>query len=159
MTKHDTDAGSKLIVEAKKNAEKPDKPARKAPAATPTPTTERTEYEVVGTLSLGRKMGVEDLRRAGDKVYNDELEPEMLQHLLTKGEIVDRNKPLPPTQASQVLAFDHLLDVATKVGAVTVNGGAYQLGDDDETTYAGIAAFRAAVSIEQLKEAIVEEAQ
>lgn len=124
------------------------------PAIAPESATTRIGYEVVGTLNMGRVNGELQVRSAGETVYEDELGTEMTQHLLGKGEIADRNKPIPPSQAEKVLAFEHLLDVARQVGAVQIDGGEYRLAGD-EATYKGLIEFRKGVSIDQLKTAIV----
>jgi len=107
---------------------------------------------------MGRKDGVHDVRNSGDTVYDDELEPTMKRHLLERGEIADRNAPIPPSQAEKVVAFEHLLDVAKQIGAVTINGAEISLAGE-ETVYRGLGEFRKGVSIDAIKKAIVEAAK
>jgi hypothetical protein len=118
------------------------------------PVKPRRGFEVLGTLHMGRKGDVADIRNSGDTVYEDELEKEMTQYLLGKGEIADRNAPVPPSQADKTLAYDHLFDVARQVKAVKVDGGSFQLAGED-TPHKGLAEFRRNVTIDQLKSAIV----
>ena len=114
----------------------------------------RRAYEVTGTVNLGRVDGELQVRNAGETVYEDELGTEMTQYLLGRGEIVDRNKPIAPSEAEKVVAFEHVLDIARQVGAITVSGGDYTLVGE-ETAHKGLIGLRKAVSIEQLKTAIV----
>jgi hypothetical protein len=125
------------------------------PVTTRMPLTgDRRGYEVTGSLNMGRRGDQLDVREAGATVYEDELEPEMVRYLLDKGEIVDRNRPVAPSLAEKVVAFDHMVDVASQVGAVLFDGTTYRLAGDD-TPHVGLVAFRKALSIEQLKAAIV----
>jgi hypothetical protein len=129
----------------------PEKPA----AVKAAPGKERRNYEVLGgPIALGRVNGELIQRCAGDTIYEGELEPELLQHLLAKREIADPNAPIPPSQADAVVAFQHLVDVAREVGAIKVSSGNYTLAGD-QTQHKGMVALRSAVSIDQLKAAIV----
>ena len=129
--------------------------AQTEPNREPAPKPRRRGFEVVGTLNMGRKDGGEiDLRNSGETVYEDELGKEMTQYLLGKGEIADRNAPVPPSQADKTLAYDHLFDVARQVGAVKVDGGTFHLAGED-APHKGLAEFRRNVTIDQLKSAIV----
>jgi hypothetical protein len=119
---------------------------------------DRIGYEVLSTIMLGRQSGQEKKREAGETLYDDEVDGETLQFLLTTGKLADRNKPVPPSQAEGVFAFDHLVDVAKALGVVKYKDGKYSLaGSDAEHT--GLMAFRSAVSIDQLKAAIVAKAK
>ena len=120
-------------------------------------TATRKGYEVIGELHMGRDPKTSELkvRKAGETIFADELEPEMITYLLERGEIADRNAPIPPSKAEGVLAHDHLADVAIQVGALKVSGGEYKL-TGEETVYKGTIEFRKAVSIDTLKKKIVE---
>jgi hypothetical protein len=160
-----TDVTPAMSARGKKAAKKKKKRSNAAAAGASiadagSGTTGRRAFEVNGTINLGRKNGVAEIRTQGDTVYEDELGPDMIRYLLDRGEIADRNAPIPPSQADKALAFDHLVDVATRVGAIEVNGSEYSVDDgEEEKVYRGILELRKALTIDRLKELIVEAAE
>lgn len=144
------------MAEEKKNDTTPEK----APAA---PAKKQRHFEVLSTIDLGRR-GDEKEKKilvAGDTVGEKELHdrgvtPEDIAYLIAKGNIADPDAPLAPSQAEGFAAHDHLADVAQKIGALKRRGSEYKLAGE---TFKGVTDFRARVSIEQLKSAIVEKAK
>lgn len=145
------DAGSGLIRTAEKSAA----PKPEMTTSTEAPASRRS-FEVLGTLHLGTKDGVKDVRKQGDVVYSDEIgDAAMIQYLIEHKRIVDTNAPVPPSQADATLAFSHLVDVAKETGALVLNGSEFHFSGNDETVFHGFTELRKRVSIGQLKAAIV----
>lgn len=78
---------------------------------------------------------------------------ETRDRFLKSGHLIDPEKPIAPSAASSQLAFDHLVDVAEQAGILKRSGADYDLAGQK---FAGIAEFRASVSVDSLKEKIVE---
>ncbi len=132
----------------------------KAPAA---PAKKQRHFEVLSTIDLGRQADEKEKKilYAGDSVSEKDLHdrgvtPEDVAYLIAKGNIADPDAPLAPSQAEGYAALDHLADVAQKIGALKRRGSDYRLAGE---TYKGVTDFRARVTIEQLKSAIVEKAK
>lgn len=123
-------------------------------------------FEVIGSISIGRsrdKSGeVErNIRTAGSSVTEEELleagvSEDDIRDLIAKRQIADSDAPIPPSQAEGYAALEALADVAQKIGVLKRKGSEYRFGDQ---LFKGVTAFRAGVSIDQLKKAIVEKAK
>ncbi len=123
--------------------------------ATSTPAADHRSFEVLGTLDLGIKDGVRDVRKQGDVVDSDELDAAMIQYLIAHKRLADTNAPVAPSQADATLAFTHLVDVAKSTGALVLSGNAFHFAGQDEPVYQGFTELRKRVSVAELKAAIV----
>lgn len=128
------------------------KPETKATAKAEAPKKVR-KFEAMSQINLGGG----NIKRAGETVLETEVKnPADLAALIASGRLVDGDAPIPPSKAEGQVAFDRLSRIAGKLGLVKRDGAEYRFAG---ATYQGLAAFREAVTLDELEAAIVAKAK
>lgn len=138
-----------MASDPKKN-EKPDtKPAAVAAKSEtkPAPAAAVKKLEVMRPIKLRGQV-----KTVGSTILASELAAKELEALLADGTLADGDAPIPPSKAEGHVAFARLVSIAQKIGALGRDGATYTFGG---RTFAGVAAMRAAVTLDELEAAIV----